>query len=528
MKTNFKITGKLLLVLVTITVYLSSCENENYNTHYTINKNIVAENNLWEVISTNPNLTTFAAVLKKTGYDKILAVSQMFTVFAPDNNALAQLDTVNTRLVTEFVENHVARYSYTASGVIDEKITLLNKKTTVFKSQGQDYYFGEILINQKNIVAANGILHIIGTRLPFFSNIWEYLAKDARLDSVKNYLYSYNKIIFDEEKSIPGDVNELGQTVYLDSVLINANKMFKRLGQLNVEDSSYTAILPTNEAWINAYNKIKPYYRYYFTTATKITADTLQRNNTTFAVVRDLVFSNTRQLSPQDSLTSTGRKVFKQPQYLFEGAQKVPASNGSVYITNNLKYRHWESWNEEIRVEAERTTGRVNTWSNLYDRNYAGNFSFDVSNRRYIEVTPTTASVNPQVTFDIPNTLSGKLNADSTIAYGAAYNIYCVMLPNSMKTSSPKPNKLTFTLFYFSEAGRVVNVTFDNKKAGFVTLKNDKTKVLVAQKVTFPYCEKDLNPVNVKIRVNSNVLTTETVNYTRDMFIDCIILEPVQ
>lgn len=528
MKTKLKITGKLLIVLIAVVVSFTSCENENYKAHYSINKNVVSENNLWEVIRTNPNLSTFAAVLKKTGYDKILSVSQMFTVWAPENNALNQLDTTNTRLVAEFVENHIARFSYTASGSVNEKITLLNKKTTVFKSQGQDYYFGDILIKQKNIVTGNGILHIIGSRLPFFSNIWEYLAKDSRLDSVKNYLYLFNKIIFDEEKSIPGDVNELGQTVYLDSVLTNANKMFSKLGQINAEDSSYTAIFPTNEAWVNAYNKIKPYYRYYYTAATKITADTLQRNNTAFAIVRDLVFSNTRQRSPQDSLISTGKKVFKNPQYLFEGAEKVPASNGSIYVTNDLKYRHWESWNEEIKVEAERTTGRVNTWSNLYDRNYAGNFAFDVSNRRYIEVVPTTASVNPQVTFDIPNTLSGKLNADSTIAYGAAYNIYCVMLPNSMKTSSPKPNKLTFTLFYFSDAGRVVNVTFDNKKAGYVTLKNDKTKILVAKKVTFPYCEKDVNPVNVKLRVNSNVLSSETVNYTRDMFIDCIIFEPVQ
>lgn len=529
MKTKLKITGKLLPVLVAGLLCLTSCESETYSTHYSINKNVVAENNLWETINTNPNLTTFAAVIKKTGYDKILSVSQMFTVWAPDNNALAQLDTTNTELTVEFVENHISRFSYTAAGVIDEVIKLMNEKATTFKSQGGDYYFGEIKLLQKNIVASNGILHVTGTKLPFFSNIWEYLAKDARLDSVKNYLYSFNRIIFDEEKSIPGDVNELGQTVYLDSVLINANKMFRRLGYLNDEDSSYIALMPTNEAWVNSYNKIKPYYRYYYATPDlKITADTLERINTSFAIVRDLVFSNTYQVSPQDSLVSTGRSVFNEPQYLFEGAEKVSASNGSLYVTNDLKYRDWESWNKDIKVEAERTSGRVNAWSNLYDRTYAGNFSFDVSNRRYIEIVPTTASVNPTVTFDIPNTLSGKLNPDSTIAYGAAYNIYCVMLPNSMKTSSPKPNMLTFTLYYMSETGRVVNTTFDNNKANYITEKDEKTKILVAEKVTFPYCEVDVDPVSVKLRVNSKVLSSQTVSYTREMLIDCIIFEPVQ
>ena len=533
MKIQFKNIGFSLLILLAGIFSFSSCENESWNDHYSVDSEIVSGQTLWEVIQATPNLKKFAWALKKTGYDKYLSNSQMHTVWAPVDSASNNVDTTNLSidnllLTKEYVKNHISRYKYAASGSKMLKVTLLNSKVTNFGLNGVDYYFADNKLLSNNKVASNGLLHVIGKKQPFFDNLWEYLAKDTRLDSIRNYLYSFDKITFDASKSTPGDVNEQGETVYIDSVLYNSNKMFSLLGKLEREDSTYTAIWPTNTAWISSYKKIKEYYRYYSTSVTKYTADTLQRNNARLALVQDLVFSNTMQKSPNDSLVSTAKNVFYNPNTLVAGAQKVTASNGVSYITNELKYNHWQSWNQKILVEAEKSKGRTNTWSNLYERTYSGNTYEGISGKKYVEVISSTTSVNPTIQFEIPNILSGKLNADKTIAYGAAYNIYCVFVPMSLKMTSPKPNKVKFSVLYNGETGKVVTVDYTNNGLSYTTDKNKITKVLIASNVTFPFCEKGLDTYSVKVKVSSNVTAKETVEFTRDLLIDCIILEPVQ
>src|SRR5690606_37346534 len=118
---------------------------------------------------------------------------------------------------------------------------------------------------------------------------------------------------------------------------------------------------------------------------------------------------------------------------------------------------------------------------------------------------------------------------DSTIKQGGAYNIYCVMVPQKVKTLTPKPNKLTFTLIYQSDdRGKIVNVNYTNNSSANETAHEKLTKVLAASKVTYPYSEYGLESTNVKFKVNSNVTAKETSVYTRELLIDCIIFEPVR
>lgn len=530
MKIKFKNIGFLLFL--TLLVSFTACESEKWNEHYNIDSSVVSEKNLWETIKSNPDFSIFAWAVKKTGYDQMLSSSQMFTIWVPDNQAAALIDTTDTNvnndsLLKEFVQNHITRFSYPASGAKEVRILLLNKKIMTFKPENGEYYIGDIKLKQKNILTKNGVLHVIENQIPFFNNVWEFLSKGIELDSVRNYLFSFDKIYFDAEKSIPGDVNEKGETVYLDSVIYNYNIMFWRLGAMNNEDSTYSVLLPTNTAWEKSFNNIKHYYNYYYLSeATKITADTLQRKNTLYALTKDLVFSHTWQNMNNDTLISTNRNKFYKP--FDQSALSFPASNGKVYITNDLKINHWESWNKEILIEAERTSGRTNTWSNLYERTY-NDIEYLVSNKKFIEVSATTASVNPTVTFEVRNTLSGALNPDSTIKKGAAYNVYCVFVPQKVKTIVPKPNKVSFTLTYQSaDKGKIVNVNYTNGTTGYITDPEKMTKVLIASKVTFPYSEYGLETPNVKLKVNSNVSAKETAVYTRELLIDCIIFEPVR
>lgn len=553
MKKQFKNIGFFLLVLMMGMTIFSSCENDIWNQHYGSNSKTVSSNQtLWQNIKANPDLSKFAWALRVTGYDVILSTSQMFTIWAPSNAGALHIDTLTTNLDTiakykkQFVENHISRYSYSVTGNFDKRIVLINKKITHFKSVTGGAVIGDVSLAENNIISKNGILHVLGTSMKFFPNIWEYLAANSELDSIRKYLYSFDVITFDPSKSIPGDVNAEGNIVYLDSVKYNNNIMFSMLGRLNNEDSTYQAILPTNTAWNKSYANIKNYYKYYYnplqpnTAPLKITADTLQRKYTCLSLVRDLVFSKTWQKAPNDSLTSTSMNVFKQPAYLFDGLTSKTASNGTYYLSDDLKYRDYESWNKEIRVEAEYSGTRTpDAYSSLFERYYTGKDTIAVSKSRYIEILPLFTSSAPSVTFDIPNTLSGKLRADKTIEYGASYNVYCVFLPGIIKGLT-KPAKAWFTLSYMDPTSvsprptnGIVSFTYNNLGPDgktplfFEVNPYYVTKQLIASKVTFPYCEAGFKTPNVKIKVISGAKSSESVKYTRDLLIDCIILEPV-
>jgi len=508
----------LLLIICSLATF-SSCV-DNWTEHYSVNSQVVSDKTLWETVQSTPNLSKFAQILKKAGYDKVLSQSQMFTVWAPVDSTLTDFNMDSTLLVKEFICNHISRFTYSASGTLDVKVSVLNTKVLSFKSVGNDYYLGDAKLIQKNLVSSNGILHIIDKPVPFFSNIWEYLAKDQLLDSIRKYLYSFDQIIFDEKNSIPGDVNDQGKTVYLDSVTYNSNVMFRRLGYFNNEDSIYNVILPTNSAWINSYNKIKTYFRFYSNSGTtKYAADTLQRYYTTSSLVKDLAFSQKMQPSPQDSLTSTQRDVFYNPQYLFDGAEEKVTSNGNLFITNELKYNPWESWNKQIVVEAEILTGRDNTLSTVYTRSSNGSIITGISGNKYLEITPTSSSSNPAISFDVPNTLSG-----------CAYNIYCVFVPATVANASVadlKPCKVNFLLTYINESGTAFTQPYTNNAQSYITDKSNLSKILIASNFRFPYSNYGQDKVNVKLKVISNVAQNQTTLYTRELLIDCIVLEPV-
>jgi len=517
-----------LLVLFSITLF-NSCQSELWTEHYTIDPEVSSRISLWEAIKTNPELKKFAWAVKKTGYDKELSTEQIFTVWAPVDSSLDNIDTTATIdlkiLENQYVKNHISKYSYRFSASGKERILFRDNKVSSFEKVGEDYFIGtnKLFTNSSNYCASNGILHIIQDKIPFHYNIWELLDSDERFDSLSNYLHKFDKIYFDERNSTPGDINSKGETVYLDSILYNYNTKFQKLGSLSNEDSTYKALFLTNTAWSAAYEQIKSYYRYYASSSSasdKYTADTLQRNNTMNSLTGDLFF---RKAIANDTLISTrGNKIYNP----FAGAEEKIASNGTAYISDYFNYNPWDSWNNNIVVEAERGTGRAYdpSFASVIDRTYSGSDTIAISKNRYTQVSPVYTSINQYITFDIPNTLSGKLNPDSTLMYGAAYNIYCVFAPNILMTDNPKPGKVSFTFYYRTEAGTVLSKSISTK----VISANQVSKVLIVSKMAFPYSEYGFVTPNVKLKVSNVATSKESATYTRDMLIDAIILEPIR
>lgn len=527
---------------------LAGC-TDTWNAHYDVdNERPIADKTLWQEITARPELAEFTKYLKLYGYDKLLDGQQMFTVFAP----VGELD-VNSiqekNIERELVKNHIARFAFSANSEQDGKVAVLNEKIIDFLSQGEGYLFGDAHLIEKNIIAKNGVLHTIDSRVPFLPNVWEFLDSDTTLSLISEYMHSFDTLVVDVEASVPGQIVD-GKQEYVDSVTENQNPLLirsrksedrnKYVGSLNDEDSIYTMIVPTNEAWNKAYAKVSSYYTYYNKDVQL--ADSMTRTYARQAIINDLVFSHTMQGNVRDSLVSTRGNVFYTPfEYLLSGFSSMEdgqvCSNGQVFVVDSLRHHPWESWHQEIVVEAEnsqlyeepneKTTGVSSHTLEVNDSLYG-----KVSKHRYLEIYPMSTGQDVKVVFNVRNVLS------------ASYTIKVVLLPQTMKTDKidgVKPNKLTLSLNYKDAKGANKKVDMDYVAKNpyamdtiqFVyedkqDLNGNGDKKELLDIVPFPICNYEEAVVSTKFTIESDVSRKETETYSRTVLVDCIILEPVK
>lgn len=482
---------KLCFLLSALALLGSSCVSEAWQDHYGNAGSNLTNQSLTDCIDGRSELTVFKHMLEITGYDSVLNASQTYTVWAPSNETLGQLtiDWSDTLSLREIVTNHIARFNYPTADfntVSTKKIYMQSGKFVQFSKMGTGFTFGSFSMDTANILARNGILHVLGGVVPYASNIWESLGRIAGLDSVYDYL------------------NPIGSTPF---------------GDINNEDSIYTAILPNNAAWIRSYNIIKPYFKC-LANATRDSSQAKQRRLTQNAIMQDAFFkANIADPSTVDSLFNTSNHKFLNASRLFAGATAHKASNGYIWISDSLRNTATESWHNEIRIEAENTSfGRVGNNANVYWRS-GENTGFNVSGNRYIVVYPLTTGTIQKVyvTFPIPNTLSAK------------YKIYCQFAPTAIQESNKLPCLVNFYLEYVKSDGSKTSIL--TPVLSKVEVSGTAVSKVFITELTLPFCNivtpGNNSDISFKVKVENAATVSQSTLYTRTMLIDCIILEPV-
>jgi len=510
------------LILAFSAVSCSDVWDEHYNSE-PLNKSSL---NLYQYISKDSSLAVFTYMLQVTGYDSILSQSQSYTVWAPTNESLFTVNIFDTLEVKKIVENHITRFSYSTNTLVQagKLLRMFDNKLVQFDKGATGFTFGGKPVIQSDLAMKNGIIHVIGEYAPYVPNFWEYIEKMPDLSYLKLYLNSLNTKTYDLEASFQDGV-------FVDSVFKTTNIVIDNLAALKTEDSIYTAILPDNDAWLDAYNRISPYFKSTVAEGGALTQD----KYTKLTIVKDLFFRGrlNNTFVAADTVKSTNGHKFANPDRLFAGAQKTEISNGYGYVTSKLNIEAKESWLPEIRVEAENAnfdaTDLVNYSQTIMS---AIGTSYTVSRGRYLKAESKSQSSFSTlfVNFQIPNTLAAK------------YNIYCVFVPASISNSTDaKTNKVKFYLSYIDATGKqITNAAIDatntvktptTTPAIFTSTPFVVQKMLVAKDVTFPYCNLVSLPrttVALKVQNAAGVSTDETKNFNRNLLIDCIILEPVQ
>ncbi|MBQ6209181.1 MAG: fasciclin domain-containing protein [Prevotella sp.] len=548
--------ARVMTAALTVGVLTLACSD--WDDHYDadITATGTASSNLWENISSNAELSQFTALLQKTGYDKVLAESQTYTVWAPKDNTFDYnyYNSISTdKLLREFVLNHISRYNY---AVADEKtptIYMLNEKAMNFTS-GQ---IGGVSI-AKTLGTSNGVLQMLDGKLPFLYNIYESLEPgDFAIDSISNYYHSYDIKVLNTAKSVQGPVVD-GQITYLDSVFDESNRLYPLYyAYINREDSNYTMIVPTNEAWTKAKETVSKYFNYVdkFTflentgtgtyrkeTPVEIDATYLRDSMINYMVMKDLFYNNnlydnealntlqTGQTLRVDSLVGTsyalsGRSTVysEDAANLFEGAVRVDKSNGAIFVTDSLRMRTWTSWNPPIKVEGENTSymQSQNVFNSTATATYVTTGTQNpavkgkLSGNGYMLVTPNTTSTNPDIYIYIPHVRS------------AVYNIYCVIVPEHITNTylsedEVKKNRIKARIGYNETSGSIK----DYAMAGYV--ENDPTKIdtVFVGEFEFPIAYEGTGEYYPYIRLQSQVSSSLTNTHTRTIRLDCLLLIP--
>ena len=329
-----KITLRIALMMVFTLPLFTACKDK-WEDHNALKQSVlsVTLNNL---IASNASLSTFTGYLKQTGYDKILASSKTFTVWAPDNDALNNLDAgiVNdSSKLAQFVKNHITYQEYpTNLGGLSVKMKMLSGKCIQYSS-GQTQIEGSAIdITKSNQYCLNGLLHVIKSPLLPKLNIWEYFTslKDTSVSIQKNYIQtSLVDKVFDPNHSRQTGFNKYGQPIY-DTVWMYRNQFLYYVNDVSNEDSVYTYFILKNNASQGAYNKLLPYVKD-TTQYASIYMDFYAKWN----VFKDMVVRGkyTKDNLPA-ALTSTLGIVLPTANITIES--QYEASNGMVYVVSGF------------------------------------------------------------------------------------------------------------------------------------------------------------------------------------------------
>ncbi len=583
---NHKWLGSTVVAMAAF-AFLASCSDDHFDIdpevagRQTLWESIKSRENLSQYAdilsrtkySKNENTKTVQS------YADLLSNDQTFTIWAPQNGTF-DYDYYSNLLSTgkqedafkvekELIRNNMTRFSHVMTGGEQLELDLFNSKTAVF-----DCSKGTIknqTIVTPNIGATNGVLHIIDGPVEYQPNVYEYMATRSDLDSLNTYIKAYEKYEFDESSSTQGPTVE-GQITWVDSVTYLSNDyLYGTLRAfLNREDSLYAMIMPTNKAWSEALERTKKFYNYkssYVQTVVKVDAD--GNENTTSvtttlsdevrdsmtnlysknAIIGDYVFNARYQhghtyedfnkAGACDSLVNTINRVFYDPTSasLFDGQEPIEVSNGYVYVVDNFNLKAEDGWGEPLEYQAENfnfqdsytgcTPTELSLKRELYVEDSLGNEVDSIVEVKLLRTLQTSSAANPSITFKIPNTLSCKYDIYVLMAYNLEAN-----LPNKFRaqisyhTAEENKSSMENQNLTVPEGTAGEGRDFENRPP---RIENGQLvyvdSILVAKDFEFPVCYYGLNDAYATLRLNSYVTSRQTSQYSREMWIDQIVLK---
>lgn len=469
---------------------------------------------IFEELLSHPELSLFTGMIQAADMQDELINK---TIWAPNNDAFKDLDDkdlLDMNLVRRILNNQMCNNQITTTfaSTGPRKVQMCTGKNFTFSKSVSGYELAGNPLLKTDIKVANSIIHIVDGKNPYPLNIWEYIEQSAGLDSLRSYIRSLNTVQQYKNVYVDG--------IFKDSFTVVQNDVLDYLAKIDSEDSIYTVLLPNNEAFTEAFDRLLPYCK--STAGAQVQSDAAK-----WMILKELFFRGKHTIPLQmDFIHSVSGTKYLHPDSLFLNASSaVSLTNGMVYGVNHLKAFEPGFQKRNRLIEAENKSENKLIATNYITLDISNTFpGLPVSNGKFLHCIPTSSSALSQLTIivPIPNTLSMK------------YNVYAVFVPSIVTdTTDLRPYKLDL---YLSTNGDTVNglPTFTKMNvSNIITKPTEITKVLVASNQSFPYCSivhdpKAPSKILLKIRNMGGMSSTELKNYNRSMRIDYFLLEPAE
>lgn len=225
---------KIGLGIVMLALVLTSCQDSSWEKHV----GQAGDENLMELIDARPELSVFARMIRKTGYDQVVSSAGSYTVFAPGNTAWTGIDTTDITLLTQKIGTLIVHNSYfTDNSQLYVSVASVNGKNIFYDATTKTFNGATIVV--ADIAARNGVLQLTDKLVERKENIWDYMAS-VPVSSQYQYVNGLNRRVMDMEKSVAVGVYPNGTTRY-DTAWKNINNFLLKY-PLDNEDSVFTYV----------------------------------------------------------------------------------------------------------------------------------------------------------------------------------------------------------------------------------------------------------------------------------------------
>ena len=573
----FKNTVRAGVIALITSVSLGSC-SDTWDDHYESLSGLTYDGSLLGYLQDNPDLSDFVEVVKASGFDKDLASNQVLTVIAPKNGSFDKQYYLNLiqngrkkEVIDEFIKNHICRYNI-SMGAEEQTVTMMNKKNVKLGTISEGT-IEEENVDKMNVSCSNGVVHVIDGYLPYQYNIYEFLAKDWRdnytpaeplpaldengeavevelppYETLYGYLSEMYVDSLDEPRSVSRGVDENGDQIWVDSVVISNNKILRRLdAYLYREDSTYITLLPDFDAYNRRFQGIKGLFNFNVSyNSDKAVRDSVQRYWAHYYSLCDLSYNmgQHQNIHTQDSLFSTAFSRWSWPYNVYynpyeeEGImssvyETIDCSNGQVCRVHEYPFDVYTNVFKKITLEGESRyyiyEDGENQFTNKTSTSYntVANAADTISGSGYLHVVPAQSSRQTELTFQLPNTLSGQY--DIYIKF-LPYQVYApedtehTNLPIRFRCSLYERNANNGAFPAYNRATVDFYSNPEKKERNFQTDPNCIDSLYIGT-YKFNYCYLNTTP-GVLFKIQSNVTSGVAKQFTKEMLIDKIVLIP--
>ncbi|MEO5562115.1 MAG: fasciclin domain-containing protein, partial [Chitinophagaceae bacterium] len=320
--------NRLLVLVIVFALSIAGCKK--WDDHTKVGNPDLKEN-LLEGLTVNANLSKFTEYVKKAGLDSLLTSSKTYTVWAPTNDALQNLDPAIVNDVAKlrsFVSNHISNQSYyTRDAKTTLRIAMLNGKYNNFLNNKLE----DATIVRPDVPLKNGVLHVIDKSIAVLPSLWEFVNSTTGQYAQNAFAAALNFNFFDSTLAIVDSISAItGKPVYKPGTgLILKNRFNEQVYNFKTESKQYTYFVIANAGFTTESDSLKVY----FATGNAANTDTLAK----WTTVKDLAVEGVYPASALTGLISrSGVPIPLDPSLIVE-TRKL--SNGIVHILSKVDVR---------------------------------------------------------------------------------------------------------------------------------------------------------------------------------------------